>query len=1144
MKRKIKLKKAQCLFLSSCIIASQVQGINVIKANELTSTENVASENTNTSGVNIDDNNEYSTITPEVDMPDNKDIGSIDTLTPEVDVTDDKDIGSIDTLTPEVDVNPTISAIPIDETVTVLDIDDSFTTETIDLDTYLASYPNLSELHITNRTSNVSFTLNSNMSDLTITSDNTTVSSSTELSFSGTGSVDNLTISNTDILNKIDFSIGINKSINLSDIDNTAFSFLTKTQPDNSENLIVNIANCNIASFDMASSDSDYTSLENISITINNSNLGTLLLDGITADTIDLTIDSFIDIISIKGNVNNIIGNDTSFNDIYFWGYLSEINISGEGDDTIEPSLEYYPQSLSGEDLSNEVTQINTTDSSFNSYIDGTADLLGDASTDLSPKTSIHSTGNSSHLPDIENTKIKDISLEVGHTDPSWEYMYLSNIEVEGDISITGNTQEDITSSDYEKNMYSVRLYNVTGNGTNSVTIDNASATMTYNEVSNFDELNYTNIDVVSDYDQNEWLDVQDIGTINIKNINETAIYDNNLHWRTVYADNLNFENCSFEDVMLENVHGITNGEINYSTTCESVLSDFGNGHIKFTFDNHKSPDYYVENAIGFVNTSGNIVEFSSQYADDEVHGEFLIDNGELLNNQSINNLIIHDSHFNNALIKGNVNDVDLLNTVVYDTVHIGGADIASKSLRKSDIRDLDLEGSEIQGSLVIEDTNISDMDFLYQLKPSLQRFFIDKSFVRFDDKVIDELKNIQSSYDSLVIDNLDTDINWENYAIDFNLNDEKTEFNYDETFEVFPFITTYSGNNGVVTTSDENVEDKTSKYYSTSSSAVISVDESGNGDILTKSDSTFNLTTSIFDDFEFGDFACGGYSTHNFNVIGRDIDVTDPSVDPTDPQKPDITNPIIDPDTGGDGDPDTISPIDPEKPVNPDDIISIIEDPIQSAIRAYIPYIQGYPDGDIHPNAYITRGEVMQVMYNLYGYGLFADGYKYHESLANYTDVSDSDWFADGVAFCSDIGVVNGYTDGTMRPNDPITRAELATILSRFVLDSEYSYAHFTDIDEHWAEDAINKLYDNGIINGYEDGSFSPDKNTTRTEFVTMVNRLEHRPAEHYNSHVYSDLPESFWGYDDMMNAANGAVIGQNLDKDIIDAINDRLAK
>ncbi len=186
--------------------------------------------------------------------------------------------------------------------------------------------------------------------------------------------------------------------------------------------------------------------------------------------------------------------------------------------------------------------------------------------------------------------------------------------------------------------------------------------------------------------------------------------------------------------------------------------------------------------------------------------------------------------------------------------------------------------------------------------------------------------------------------------------------------------------------------------------------------------------------------------------------------------------------------------------------------------------YIQGYDEEDgsssVRPENNITRAEVAMIFYRL----LTAESREKFESNENsFTDVNVEDWFNTAISTATAAGIINGYDDGTVRPNNAITRAEFAAIVSRFTSLVYEGDNKFNDTDSHWAKDSINNVAMTGWINGYEDGSFGPEKNITRAEAVTIINRLLYRtiaPAE--NTSKWNDNTNSMWYYNDM-EAASG---------------------
>ena len=113
------------------------------------------------------------------------------------------------------------------------------------------------------------------------------------------------------------------------------------------------------------------------------------------------------------------------------------------------------------------------------------------------------------------------------------------------------------------------------------------------------------------------------------------------------------------------------------------------------------------------------------------------------------------------------------------------------------------------------------------------------------------------------------------------------------------------------------------------------------------------------------------------------------------------------------------------------------------------------------------------------------------------YNDVKNGDWFCCAVSTLSKMGIIKGYENGSFKPNDPISRAEFAAIAARFDPDGDKTPASFFDVTSHWAKDEISIAANHGWIKGYEDGSFKPDQKITRAETMTLVNRVLNRLPE-----------------------------------------------
>ena len=156
--------------------------------------------------------------------------------------------------------------------------------------------------------------------------------------------------------------------------------------------------------------------------------------------------------------------------------------------------------------------------------------------------------------------------------------------------------------------------------------------------------------------------------------------------------------------------------------------------------------------------------------------------------------------------------------------------------------------------------------------------------------------------------------------------------------------------------------------------------------------------------------------------------------------------------------------------------------------------YIIGYPDGTVQPNGQITRAEATTIFFRL----LTDDVRDENLTKTNrYSDVAATSWYNTAVSTLSSMGIITGYPDGTFRPNAVITRAEFAAIAARFDNDGDKTAAKFSDIATHWAKDEISIAYNNGWITGYPDGTFGPQRDITRAETMTLVNRVLNRQPE-----------------------------------------------
>ena len=190
--------------------------------------------------------------------------------------------------------------------------------------------------------------------------------------------------------------------------------------------------------------------------------------------------------------------------------------------------------------------------------------------------------------------------------------------------------------------------------------------------------------------------------------------------------------------------------------------------------------------------------------------------------------------------------------------------------------------------------------------------------------------------------------------------------------------------------------------------------------------------------------------------------------------------------------------------------------------IADHIQYINGYPDGSVRPDADITRAEVCAILFRL-----LSDTAKHNTYTSKFDDVTNDAWFAQSVKYLSSIGIVNGYPEGDFRPDNPITRAEFATLISGFDNLEPSEGSVFSDTSGHWAEEYINSAAEKGWVSGYPDGTFQPEQYMTRAEVVTVVNRMLLRSIETEDvpewAPNYNDLPSSHWAYSQMTEASLG---------------------
>ena len=188
--------------------------------------------------------------------------------------------------------------------------------------------------------------------------------------------------------------------------------------------------------------------------------------------------------------------------------------------------------------------------------------------------------------------------------------------------------------------------------------------------------------------------------------------------------------------------------------------------------------------------------------------------------------------------------------------------------------------------------------------------------------------------------------------------------------------------------------------------------------------------------------------------------------------------------------------------------------------------FLVGYTDGTFGPERNMTRAEVTTMFARLLTEQIEAD-----KTYSNtFSDVPKGYWAANYIGYMQQFGIITGYSDGSFRPDAPVTRAEFAAIASRFEKLTEGSKS-FTDVsDTYWAARYINFAATRGWVTGYSDGTFKPENTITRAEVAAVTCRLLERSADqsYIRSHLkelrtFADMTESHWAYWYAMEAANG---------------------
>lgn len=192
-------------------------------------------------------------------------------------------------------------------------------------------------------------------------------------------------------------------------------------------------------------------------------------------------------------------------------------------------------------------------------------------------------------------------------------------------------------------------------------------------------------------------------------------------------------------------------------------------------------------------------------------------------------------------------------------------------------------------------------------------------------------------------------------------------------------------------------------------------------------------------------------------------------------------------------------------------------------------PYIVGYDDNVFGPELPISREEVSAIFARLIANNIYMD--KAYDT--SFPDVGEG-WSKDYIGYLEKFSVVTGYEDGTFRPQNYITRAEMAVMMAKaegydisgYMSSDELAYP---DVDEgysEWAVKAIKYLTDRGVMEGYPDGTFGPNRPITRAETVATVNRVLADMTVGNIEVLPSDMTEAHWAYNDVVFAMNHRIL------------------
>ncbi|MEK3913041.1 cadherin-like beta sandwich domain-containing protein [Paenibacillus sp. FSL H7-0331] len=191
-------------------------------------------------------------------------------------------------------------------------------------------------------------------------------------------------------------------------------------------------------------------------------------------------------------------------------------------------------------------------------------------------------------------------------------------------------------------------------------------------------------------------------------------------------------------------------------------------------------------------------------------------------------------------------------------------------------------------------------------------------------------------------------------------------------------------------------------------------------------------------------------------------------------------------------------------------------------ALKVLQPYLSGYPDGTFRPSQAITRAELATILQRIGARSTTSTTAS--TPAAGFPDVAEGHWAAKAIADMQRSGLMLGDNNGLFRPDDAITRGEVASIAARLLPATATGNAptvDYSDTRNHWASEVIKQASQAGILQGYPDGTFQPENKLNRAEAVKVLNRLFERPLANVKSSSWPDVPQDHWAIQEIESAS-----------------------